>query len=111
MEKGSAFVDVSIDQGGCAETSRPTTHNRPRYTEEGVVHYAVANMPGAVPQTSTYALTNATLSYALSIADLGWEMAAAADRALARGVVCVNGRMTCEAAAQALGLDYVPLAF
>jgi len=72
MEHGSALVDVAVDQGGCAETSRPTTHHDPRYIEEGVVHYCVSNMPGAVPHTSTYALTNATMAYALEIANKGW---------------------------------------
>ncbi|MDP6582602.1 MAG: alanine dehydrogenase, partial [Vicinamibacterales bacterium] len=75
MEDGSALVDVAVDQGGCAETSRPTTHHDPRYIEHGVVHYCVSNMPGAVPHTSTYALTNATMAYALEIADRGWKAA------------------------------------
>jgi len=75
MEPGSAIVDIAIDQGGCAETSRPTTHDAPSYVEEGIVHYCVANMPGAVPRTSTHALTNATLPYALRLADKGWERA------------------------------------
>ena len=78
MRAGSAFVDVSIDQGGCAETSRPTSHHDPIYVEEGVVHYCVTNMPGAVPHTATYALTNTTLSYALALADRGFTPAVAA---------------------------------
>ena len=86
METGSAIVDISVDQGGCVETTRATTHSAPRYVEEGIVHYAVANMPGAVPQTSTYALTNATLGYALELADKGWRAAVAESSALARGV-------------------------
>jgi alanine dehydrogenase len=84
MEDGSALVDVAVDQGGCAETSRPTTHHDPRYIEHGVVHYCVSNMPGAVPHTSTYALTNATMAYALEIADRGWK-AAVSDPALLLG--------------------------
>jgi alanine dehydrogenase len=109
MEHGSALVDISVDQGGCAETTRPTTHHEPRYVEEGIVHYAVANMPGAVPQTSTYALTNVTLNYALAIAEHGWERAARGDKALARGVNCVRGRITHEAVAKAHGMAYEPL--
>ena len=109
MEDGSALVDVAIDQGGCAETSRPTTHHAPRYIETGVVHYCVSNMPGAVPHTSTYALTNATMVYALEIADRGWK-GAATDSALAAGVNLVEGRVTHAAVAQAHGLEYTPLA-
>jgi alanine dehydrogenase len=109
MEPGSAIVDISVDQGGCAETTRPTTHSDPRYIEEGIVHYAVANMPGAVPQTSTYALTNATLGYALELADRRWEAAVGESPALARGVNCVRGALTHAAVARAFGLDHVPL--
>ena len=108
MEAGSALVDVAVDQGGCAETSRPTTHRNPRYIEEGVVHYCVSNMPGAVPHTSTYALTNATMAYALEIADRGWQ-AAAADPALAGGVNVVDGRVAHPAVAAAHGLEHRPL--
>ena len=109
MEPGSALVDVAVDQGGCAETSRPTTHHDPRYAEEGVVHYCVSNMPGAVPHTSTYALTNATMAYALEIADRGWRPAAERDPALARGVNVVDGHVTHEAVATAHGLPCAPL--
>ncbi len=109
MESGSALVDVCVDQGGCAETTRPTTHHEPRYIEEGIVHYAVANMPGAVPQTSTYALTNATLNYALHLADRGWEAAAAEDPALARGVHCAHGALTQAAVAETFGIPVSPL--
>ena len=109
MEPGSALVDVAVDQGGCAETSRPTTHHEPRYLEEGVVHYCVSNMPGAVPHTSTYALTNATMTYALEIADHGWRDAATAHPALAKGVNPVDGHVTHQAVAEAHGLDHVPL--
>jgi alanine dehydrogenase len=91
MRPGSALVDVSIDQGGCAETSRPTPHHNPIYVDEGIVHYCVANMPGVVPHTSTYALTNATLSYALMLADRGFADAVAGDAALARGVNVADG--------------------
>ena len=108
MEPGSALVDVAVDQGGCAETSRPTTHHAPRYIEEGVVHYCVANMPGAVPHTSTYALTNATMAYALELANLGWRAAAAKNRSLAAGVNVVAGRVVHQAVAQAHGMDHVP---
>ncbi len=93
MRPGSAIVDVSIDQGGCAETSRPTSHHDPIYVEEGVVHYCVTNMPGAVPHTSTYALTNATLSYALALADRGFAGAVDADPALRRGVNVADGEV------------------
>ena len=108
MEDGSALVDVAVDQGGCAETSRATTHRDPRYVEEGVVHYCVSNMPGAVPHTSTYALTNATMAYALEIADRGWKTAAR-DAALAAGVNLVEGRVTHPAVAEAHGLEFTPL--
>jgi alanine dehydrogenase len=110
MEPGSAFVDVAVDQGGCAETTRPTTHHDPRYIEEGVVHYCVSNMPGAVPQTSTYALTNATLAYALAVAEQGWARAAAADPALAAGVNVALGKLTHKAVADAHGLPWTSLA-
>ncbi len=109
MEPGSALVDVAVDQGGCAETSRPTTHHDPRYMEEGVVHYCVSNMPGAVPHTSTYALTNATMAYALEIADRGWRVAAAQGPALAKGVNVVDGQLTHQAVAAAHGLQCVAL--
>lgn len=110
MEPGSALVDVAVDQGGCAETSRPTTHTDPRYIDEGVVHYCVSNMPGAVPHTSTYALTNATMTYALEIADRGWRAAAERDPALARGVNMVNGQVTHSAVAAAHNLEAAQLA-
>ncbi len=109
MKEGSVLADVAIDQGGCSETSRPTTHSDPVYTVEGVTHYCVANMPGAVPITSTKALTNATLPYVESIADYGLAEAVARDPALARGVNVVEGKVTYEAVADAHGLDYLPL--
>ncbi len=109
MKDGAVLCDVAIDQGGCAETSRPTTHSQPVYVVDGVVHYCVANMPGAVPVTSTKALTNATLPYIEAIADEGLPRAVARDRALARGVNVLDGRITYEAVAEAHGLGYVPL--
>ena len=109
MKEGSVLADVAIDQGGCAETSRPTTHSHPVYTVEGVTHYCVANMPGAVPITSTKALTNATLPYVEAIADYGLAEAVAYDAALARGVNVVEGTVTYEAVADAHGLGYRPL--
>jgi alanine dehydrogenase len=109
MEKGTVLVDVAIDQGGCFETSHPTTHSDPVYTIDGIVHYAVANIPGAVPNTSTIALTNATLRYVLALADKGWQQACRDDRSLARGVNMVDGRCTYEAVAKVWGLEYSPL--
>jgi alanine dehydrogenase len=109
MKEGAVLADVAIDQGGCAETSRPTTHSEPVYTVEGVTHYCVANMPGAVPITSTKALTNATLPYVEAIADHGLAEAVARDAALARGVNVLDGTVTYEAVADAHGLDYRPL--
>ncbi len=105
MRPGAAIVDVAIDQGGCCETSRPTTHRDPIFEVDGVIHYAVANMPGAVPRTSTHALTNVTLSYGLALADKGIEGAAAHDPALRRGVNTYAGRLTCPAVAEAFGLE------
>ena len=109
MKEGAVLCDVAIDQGGCAETSRPTTHSEPVYEVEGVTHYCVANMPGAVPITSTMALTNATLPYVEAIADHGLAEAAARDAALARGVNVIDGKITYEAVAEAHGLGYSPL--
>jgi len=109
MKDGAVLADVAIDQGGCAETSRPTTHSEPVYKVDGVTHYCVANMPGAVPITSTKALTNATLPYVEAIADHGLAEAVARDRALARGVNVLDGKVTYEAVADAHGLDYQPL--
>jgi alanine dehydrogenase len=109
MKDGSVFCDVAIDQGGCAETSRPTTHTEPVYEVEGVTHYCVANMPGAVPITATKALTNATLPYVEAIADRGLREAVARDRALALGVNVVDGKITYRAVAEAHDLDYTPL--
>jgi alanine dehydrogenase len=108
MKPGAALVDVSIDQGGCFETSRPTTHADPTYLVDGVVHYCVANMPGAVPRTSTYALNNATLPFVLSLADKGWARALADDPHLMQGLNVARGKVTYRAVAQAVGLDYTP---
>jgi alanine dehydrogenase len=110
MRPGAVFCDVAIDQGGCAETSLPTTHSEPVYVVDGIIHYCVANMPGAVPITSTKALTNATLPYVEAIAEHGLAEAVARDPALARGVNVLGGRITYEAVAEAHGLDYAPLA-
>ena len=109
MEPRSAFVDIAVDQGGCAETTHATTHHDPRYIEEEIVHYAVANMPGAVPQTSTYALTNVTMSYALEIAEDGWRAAVRENRALAKGVNCTAGRLVSRPVAEAFGMGWEEL--
>ncbi|WP_113703011.1 alanine dehydrogenase [Nonomuraea lactucae] len=108
MKPGSVLVDVSIDQGGCFEDSRPTTHAEPTYRVHGSLFYCVANMPGAVPHTSTYALTNVTLPYALAIAELGWRRAMGADAALARGLSTHEGRLTSQPVAEAHGMEWVP---
>lgn len=109
MRPGSVIVDVAIDQGGCFETSRPTTHSEPTYVVDGVVHYAVANIPGAVPRTSTLALTNATLPYAIRLANKGWRQACREDAALAQGVNMVDGKVTFPAVAEAWELEYTKL--
>ena len=106
MEPGSVLVDVAIDQGGCFETSHPTTHSEPVYEVDGIIHYAVANIPGAVPNTSTTALTNATLKYALALADKGWQQACRDDEALRKGLNIVEGKVTYKAVADVFGLDY-----
>ena len=109
MKNGSVIVDVAIDQGGCIETARPTTHQQPTYMVDGVVHYCVTNMPGAVGRTSTIALCNATLPYALRIANKGYEKAAAEDPGLGEGINLVGGRVTNGAVAQSLHLQHQPL--
>jgi len=109
MKEGSVLVDVAVDQGGCAETTRPTTHSNPTYVVDGVIHYCVANMPGAVARTSTFALTNATLPYALRIANQGIKQAVAGDPALAKGVNVAKGAVTHPAVAESLNLPYTPL--
>lgn len=106
MKAGAVMVDISIDQGGCFETSRPTTHAEPTYVVDGVIHYCVTNMPGAVPRTSTFALTNATLPYVRSLADFGWQKALVRDAGLARGLNVHDGFITHEAVARDLGLSF-----
>ena len=108
MKKGSVIVDVAIDQGGCFETSKPTTHGDPIYVVDDVIHYCVANMPGAVPLTSTIALTNSTLPYALRIANNGWK-AACSDPGFAKGVNYVGDKLVCQPVADAFDLEYTPL--
>ena len=109
MKKGAVLVDVAIDQGGCFETSRETTHSDPIFVLDNVVHYAVSNMPGALPRTSTIALTNATLPYVLEIADQGWQAAVRTSSAIRRGVNIVGGKVTYKGSAEANGIDYTPL--
>lgn len=109
MEPGSVIVDVSVDQGGCIETTRPTTHDEPTFVVDGVLHYGVTNMPGAVPRTSTFALNNATIPYALKIVDLGLVEAIKADPALAKGVNSYKGGVPHEAVARAVNMEYTPL--
>jgi alanine dehydrogenase len=106
MAPGSVFVDIAIDQGGCAETSRATTHDDPVYTEHGVVHYCVANMPGAYPRTATQALTNATLPYAIKIANLGYHEALSQMEDLQGGLNTYQGKLTYKAVADALNLPF-----
>jgi alanine dehydrogenase len=109
MKPGAAFVDISIDQGGCAETSRPTNHRAPIYIEEELVHYCVTNMPAIVPNTSTYALTNATLSYALELANRGFPQALARNSALAKGLNTCDGKITHEGVAAAFNRSWTPV--
>jgi alanine dehydrogenase len=109
MNPGSVVVDVGVDQGGCFETTRPTTHSSPTYVGDDVVHYGVANMPGAVGRTSTFALCNATLPYVLRLANQGYHRAAAADPGLAAGINMQEGRLTNRAVADAFGLDCHPV--
>jgi len=109
MKPGSVIVDVAVDQGGCVETIKPTTHQDPIYVVDGVIHYGVANMPGAVSRTSTLALTNATFPYALKLANKGWKAAARADRALALGLNVVRGKIVYPGVADAFGLEHTPV--
>lgn len=109
MRPGTVLVDVAVDQGGCIETCKPTTHAEPTFVIDDVVHYCVANMPGAVPYTSTLALTNATLPYAIQLADKGWQQACRDNQSLALGLNVVDGKVVYEAVAEAFGLDYTPL--
>jgi len=109
MKPGSVIVDVAVDQGGCVETCKPTTHEDPTFVVDGVLHYCVANMPGAVPYTSTKALTNATLPYVIKLANKGVEAALQADAGFAIGLNMVDGKVTCKAVAEAFGLEYTPI--
>jgi len=108
MRPGSVLVDIAIDQGGCFETSKPTTHSDPTYVEEGCVHYCVTNMPGAVARTSTIALNNATLPFGLALADKGYKQALKDNAHLRNGLNVAGGKVTYEAVAEAHGLDYTP---
>lgn len=108
MQPGAVIVDVGVDQGGCCETTRPTTHSNPTYEVDGIVHYGVANIPGAVGRTSTFALANATLPYAIRLADLGYRKAAQLDPGLAAGINIEHGKIACEAVAQTFGMKYQP---
>ena len=108
MANGSVIVDIAIDQGGCCETSRPTSHSDPTYVEEGVTHYCVTNMPGAVARTSTFALNNATLPFVLALADKGWRKAVGDDPHLRNGLNVHDGKLTCRPVADALGLSFTP---
>jgi len=109
MKKGAVLVDVAIDQGGCFETSKPTTHSDPIFTVAGIVHYCVANMPGGVAKTSTMALTNATLPYAVEIANKGWKRAIQENPEIKLGANVVKGKVTYKAVADAFGLEYTPI--
>jgi len=109
MKDGSVIVDVAVDQGGCVETTEVTTHREPTFVVDGVIHYGVANMPGAVPRTSTFALTNVTLPYLLDIARKGFDAACREDAALARGVNTHAGHVTCAPVAEAQGLEFTSL--
>src|SRR3989475_10431853 len=110
MKQGSVIVDVAVDQGGCIETTKPTTHDQPTYVVDGVIHYAVANMPGGVPRTSTLALTNATLPYALKLAKQGWRAACKADPALRLGLNVVEGKVVYPGVAEAFRLPLTDVA-
>jgi alanine dehydrogenase len=109
MKRGSVLVDVAIDQGGCFETSKATTHGDPTYVVDGVIHYCVANMPGAVAKTSTLALTNATLPYAVEIANKGWKKAMQENVEIRLGANVIDGKVTYNAVAEAFGLAYTPV--
>jgi len=109
MRKGTVIVDVSIDQGGCCETSRPTTHSEPIYEVDGVIHYCVANMPGCVPRTSTFALTNETTPYALEIANKGWQKACQENYTLRTGLNTCEGKLAYKPVADVFNLPYTPV--
>ena len=109
MKPGAVIIDVAIDQGGCVETARETTHSDPTYTVDGIVHYAVSNMPGALPQTSSVALANATLPYVLEIADKGWQNAMQESTEIKLGANVIDGQVTYKAVAEAFDLEYTPV--
>jgi alanine dehydrogenase len=109
MKKGAVIVDVAVDQGGCIETIRPTYHDQPTYEVDGIIHYGVANMPGAVARTSTFALTNTTLPYAVKIANLGWKKAARESESLRKGLNVVGGSLICQPVGDAVGIACVPV--
>jgi alanine dehydrogenase len=108
MKPGAVIIDVGVDQGGCCETIRPTTHDAPTYVVDHIVHYGVANMPGAVGRTSTFALTNATLPYVLKLADLGYQEACRRDSGLAAGINIEHGRVTNRPVAECFGMEFAP---
>jgi alanine dehydrogenase len=107
MRPGSAVVDISVDQGGCFETTHPTTHEHPTYVEDRIVHYCVANIPGAYPRTSTFALTNATFPYVIQIADKGYPEAMEKNEALRKGLNLIDGKLVCQGVAETFGLDFI----
>jgi alanine dehydrogenase len=109
IRKGSVIVDVAVDQGGCCETTKPTTHAEPVFTVDGVIHYCVSNMPAAVSRTSTFALTNVTLPYILKLANLGYKQAMQSDESLRKGLSVIHGKLVCKAVAESLGLKYTTL--
>ena len=109
LRKGTVLVDVAVDQGGCFETTKPTTHNSPTYIIDDVLHYSVANMPGAVPMTSTEALTNATVAYAIELANKGWKKACNENEPLKKGLNIINGDIVYKAVADAFDLNYIEL--
>jgi alanine dehydrogenase len=109
MKPGSVIIDVAVDQGGCVETTRPTSHSEPTYFVDGVLHYCVPNMPGAVPRTSTHGLSNATLPYILKLADRDFKEAITSDKSLALGVNTYEGQIVYQAVAEAFGMPYKPL--
>ena len=109
MRAGTVLIDVAVDQGGCIETCRPTTHEHPTFIIDDIVHYCVANMPGAVPYTSTIALTNATLQYVIQLANKGWKKACQDDEALKKGLNIIHGQVVYKGVADAFGLDYTPV--
>ena len=109
MKPGSVLVDVAIDQGGCFQTSKPTSHDKPIFEVDGIIHYCVANMPGCVPRTSTFALTNATMSYAVDIANKGWKRACLEDKMVKAGLNVCHGKLTCKPVADTFEMKLTPV--